>query len=130
MKNAVTLFHAPQNPASTRVYTLLKQANATAKSHATEDQASSHQNHNEAQQHEFELDVTEKPPTSDQMKNILDYVGESNASSVIEGARDTNEALRKLRMDPLSLKRPLVFSPLIPPTHQRMGPLLTLPSGR
>lgn len=55
VKDVVTLFHNPKLPASTRVHTLLKQLNATSVSHATEDQASSHQKQSKLERTEFEL---------------------------------------------------------------------------
>lgn len=51
----ITLFHAPSNPASTRVYTLLKQAAAHSEAHATEDQASEHPQQSDPQRKEFDL---------------------------------------------------------------------------
>lgn len=51
----ITLFHSPNLPASTRVYTLLKQASATSQAHATEDQASSHDKQAKMERTEFEL---------------------------------------------------------------------------
>jgi arsenate reductase-like glutaredoxin family protein len=99
-KNVVTLFHKPSNAASTRVLTLLKQANAQAAAHATEDQASSHEAQNKLERVEFELDVTEAPPTGDQLKNIIDYLGGPSAvSKVISGAQDEADAVRRLKAD-------------------------------
>lgn len=110
-KNVVTLFHKPSSQPSTRVLTLLKQANAEAVAHATEDQASSHHAQNKAERTEFELDVTEAPPTSDQLKNILEYLGgpvSGAAGKVIQGAKDESDALRRLQADGEAFKRPLV----------------------
>lgn len=91
--------------------TVLKQANAQAVAHATEDQASSHQAQDKLERIEFELDVTEAPPTTDQLKNILDYLGgpvSSAASKVIRGARDESDAMRRLKEDGESFQRPVV----------------------
>lgn len=55
VKDVITLFHAPKNPSSIRVYTLLKQTAGTAQSTATEDQASSHDQHSKLQRTEFDL---------------------------------------------------------------------------
>jgi Protein of unknown function (DUF1687) len=52
--------------------------------------------------------VTEESPTSDQLRSILEYVGEKNASKVVEGASDEADAQRRFRMDVNALKRPLV----------------------
>jgi arsenate reductase-like glutaredoxin family protein len=104
----ITLFHKPTAPGSTRILTLLKQANATAKETATEDQASSHDHHSADQRTEFTLDITEAPPTSDQLKNILEYVGSQNAGKIVEGAMTENDALKKLGENPSAFVRPLV----------------------
>lgn len=105
----MTLFHKPSNSASTRVHNLLKQANATATSHATEDQASSHDSHNQAERAEFQLDVTEEPPTGDQLKNLLQYLGGSGAAGkLVEGASSESEALRLLKENGNAFKRPVV----------------------
>lgn len=103
----MTLFHKPSNQASTRVLTLLKQANAQSVAHATEDQASSHQTQNKTERTDFELDVTEEPPTSDQLKSILEYLGGS-AGKVVQGASDESDALRRLKADGNTFQRPLV----------------------
>ena len=84
------MFHKPSSESSTRVFTLLKQASASASETATGDQASDHSHHNAMQRSEFDLDITEAPPTSDQLKTILDYVGGSMAGNLVKGA--TNEA--------------------------------------
>ncbi|KAF2737507.1 hypothetical protein EJ04DRAFT_460887 [Polyplosphaeria fusca] len=110
-KNVVTLFHKPSSQASTRVLTILKQANAQAVSHATEDQASSHDPQNNAERTEFELDVTEAPPTSDQLKNIIEYLGGANsgaAGKIVSGASSESDAIRKLKENAESFQRPLV----------------------
>lgn len=55
VKDVITLFHAPSNQASIRVHTILKQAAAAAQSHATEDQASSHDKQSKLERTNFEL---------------------------------------------------------------------------
>ncbi|KAH7116945.1 thioredoxin-like protein [Dendryphion nanum] len=107
-KNVVTLFHKPSSTSSTRVLTLLKQANAQSVSHATEDQASDHTEHNKAEKNEFELDVTEAPPTPDQLKNILEYLGGGAAGKVVKGATGESDALRKLKESADAFQRPVV----------------------
>ncbi|KAJ4356340.1 uncharacterized protein N0V89_004372 [Didymosphaeria variabile] len=108
-KNVVTLFHKPSSTASTRVLTILKQTNAQAVAHATEDQASSHQAQDKTERMEFELDVTEAPPTSDQLKSILDYLGGPGAASkVVSGAQDEADAMRRLKADGETFLRPVV----------------------
>lgn len=90
---------------------MLKQAHATAVSHSTEDQASSHAAQEKAERHEFELDVTEQAPTSDQMKNILEYLGGPTAGAagkIVRGARDERDAVRRVGEDGESFLRPVV----------------------
>lgn len=58
---------------------------------------------------EFDLDVTEAPPTTDQLKSILEYLGGPGAASkVIQGAKDEADAMRKLKADGETFERPVV----------------------
>jgi len=108
-KNVVTLFHKPSSQASLRILTLLKQTHAQSAATATADQASSHDVPTKAEHTDFELDVTEAPPTSDQLKNILEYLGGASAASkVISGASNESDALRRLQADGNTFQRPLV----------------------
>jgi hypothetical protein len=103
----ITLFSKAGQPASIRANTLLKQLSATASSSATEDQASDHTSqHNQRAQ--FELDVTEEPPTEDQLKNILEYLGAGKAGTVIKGAKDDADAFKRLKANGDSFERPVV----------------------
>ncbi|KAI1411367.1 DUF1687-domain-containing protein [Hypoxylon sp. FL1857] len=106
----ITLFHKAGSPASTRVVNLLKQVSANATETATEDQASDHtpQMHPRLSRQEFELDITEDPPTTDQLKTILEYVGKNNISSIVKGAASENEALKKFRESKENFRRPVV----------------------
>ncbi|KAI1427147.1 DUF1687-domain-containing protein [Xylaria sp. FL1777] len=97
----VTLFHKAGSPASLRAATVLKQASANATEAATEDQASTHRA-------DFELQVTEDPPTAGQLETILQYVGKNKIGSVIKGASTEDEALKRLREDTDNLQRPLI----------------------
>ncbi|KAF2404408.1 hypothetical protein EJ06DRAFT_526491 [Trichodelitschia bisporula] len=108
-KDVITLFHKPNNAASTRTLTLLKQWSANSESTATEDQASQHETQSKTDP-QFELDVTEAPPTVDQLKNILEYVGSQNAGSIISGARDTTSALQILKEDSGRFQRPIIVN--------------------
>jgi arsenate reductase-like glutaredoxin family protein len=109
VKNVVTLFHKPSSQASMRAHTILKQANAQSVATATEDQASSHSAQNKTERTEFELEVTEEPPTADQLKSIVEYLGGPSAiGRVIEGAKDETDALRRLKADANTFQRPLV----------------------
>lgn len=79
---------------------------ANASEAATEDQASDHTPQTHPGRSEFDLDVTEKPPTQDQLRTIIDYVG--NPGTVVSGAGTVEEALRKFKQDAESFKRPVV----------------------
>lgn len=109
--DTITLFHRPSLSSSTRVLTLLKQASAQASETATEDQASDHTHQNKIQRSEFELNVTEEPPTTDQLRSILEYVGGSRAKDVVEGARNEADAIKTLAQNPSKFRAPIV-SPL------------------
>lgn len=93
-----------------RAATLLKQVNANATESATEDQASDHtaQTHPHRQRPEFDLNITEAPPTPDQLKTILEYVGKERIASVVRGASTENEALKKFRESAENFRRPVV----------------------
>ncbi|KAH8705576.1 thioredoxin-like protein [Talaromyces proteolyticus] len=100
--DVITLFHKPSLPTSTRVLNILRTASANAGETATIDQASDHSDHNKLQKElrgEFELDVTEAVPTSDQLNSIIDYLQAKgvNPSAVMEGAKDKADALKKLK---------------------------------
>lgn len=105
----ITLFSKPSQPASTRVANLLKQASAQTQATATEDQASDHTPQNRSVTREpFELDITEAPPTPDQLKNIFEYLGNGKAAQLVKGAASESDALRKLKEDGENFQRPVV----------------------
>ena len=106
--DVISLFHKPSAPSSLRVVTLLKQISAQASETATEDQASDHTHQNKLQRTSFELDVTEAVPTTDQLRTILEYVGEQKASEVVEGAKDSEDAVRRLKENAKSFRAPVV----------------------
>ena len=109
-KDIVTLFHKASSPASVRAATLLKQVSANATESATEDQASDHtpQTHARRQRPEFDLNITEEPPTPDQLRTILEYVGKQRIASVVDGANSENDALKKFRENSDNFRRPVV----------------------
>ena len=113
--DVVTLFHKASSPASLRVLALLKQASAAASAHATEDEASDNSAQSQPRRSEFELDITEEPPTEDQLHSILEYVGAQRAGEIISGAKNETDALKKLKINKGSFQRPVVCSPLSPP---------------
>ena len=88
--------------------TLLKQVSAQASETATEDQAADHTHQNKLQRTEFELNITEDPPTTDQMRTILEYMGAHNAGRLVEGAKDIRDAINKLGENPKRFKPPVV----------------------
>lgn len=104
----ITVFHKPSNPASTRVANLLKQVSANAQAEATIDQASDHSAQTNTPRDDFELNITEDPPTQDQVQTILGYVGKSGIGNVIKGARDEKEALEKFKQSSENFRRPMV----------------------
>ena len=95
-------------PASSRVLALLKQISAEASESATVDQAADHSGQNKLQRSDFELNVTEEPPTGDQLKTIIEYAGERKASQVVDGARDALDAMHKLSQDKNKFRAPVV----------------------
>ncbi|ETN40154.1 uncharacterized protein HMPREF1541_04430 [Cyphellophora europaea CBS 101466] len=107
--DVLTCFHKPSVSASTRVVNLLKQASAQSQAHATEDQASDHTPQNTSVTRDpFELDITEAPPTPDQLKNIFEYLGSGKAAQLVKGAASESDALRKLKEDGDNFQRPVV----------------------
>ncbi|CAI7568411.1 unnamed protein product [Penicillium palitans] len=115
----ITLFHSPSIQASTRTLNILKQASATASETATEDQASDHSTHSKQQRGEFELEVTTSPPTTDQLRSILDYISSVSGvggpgdkvtygvAELVKGARDAEDALKKFKEDNENFVRPI-----------------------
>lgn len=52
--------------------------------------------------------MVEGPPTNDQLSNILDYLGASKAGSVVSGASDASQALKKFKESESAFQRPIV----------------------
>ncbi|KAH7037147.1 thioredoxin-like protein [Microdochium trichocladiopsis] len=104
----ITLFHKAGNPASTRAVTLLKQISANASEAATGDQASDHSAQTAPPREEFELNITEDPPTEDQLRTILGYVGQSKVGSVVKGASSESDAIKKFRSSAEAFQRPVI----------------------
>ncbi|APA11674.1 hypothetical protein SS1G_05135 [Sclerotinia sclerotiorum 1980 UF-70] len=105
--DVITLFHKASSPASLRVFTLLKRASANAAAFATEDQASDLAANTTPQRDEFELEVTESAPTPDQLRSILEFMGPSKIGSIVTGAKDEADAVRKIKSNEDSFQRPL-----------------------
>lgn len=106
--DVITLFHKPSAAASVRALTLLKQASAYASEHSTEDQAADHSHQNRFERTEFELNITEDPPTSDQLRSIFEYIGAKRAADLVKGAKDEADAMKRLREDGENFRRPVV----------------------
>ena len=107
----ITLFHKAASPTSVRIAAALRQASAAASETATEDQASDHTAQSHAvRRPEFKLEITETPPTVDQLRTILDYVGKAKVGTIVKGATDQEEALRRFGEDVENLRRPVVCS--------------------
>ncbi|CAL3969514.1 hypothetical protein PZA11_005957 [Diplocarpon coronariae] len=106
-KDVITLFHKASSPASIKVHSFLKQVSANASETATQDQASDHSVQSKPRRAEFELEVTEEPPTQDQLKSILEYVGTQKAGTIISGAIDEADALKKLKESSENFQRPV-----------------------
>lgn len=116
----VTVFHKASSPASVRVANLLKQVSANASSGATLDQASDHSAQTTPIREQFELNITEDPPTDDQVKTILEYVGTSGIPKVISGANTEKDALRKFKESKENFIRPVVCESY-PSVSARLG---------
>ena len=104
------MFHKASSPASVRVANLLKKASTNAQTGASKDQASDN-GHQRPARDQFELNITEELPTEDQVRTILEYVGKSGASSIINGAQNEHDAIKKYRQSTESLSRPVVIAP-------------------
>ena len=48
------------------------------------------------------------------MRTILEYMGAHNAGRLVEGAKDSGDAIKKLRENPTTFKPPVVSAPLHP----------------
>lgn len=70
----------------------------------------------------FELNITEEPPTAEQVQTILEYVGKDNISQIIKGAHDQKDALRKFKESKENFVRPVVS--VVRPMRQHSCPSL------
>jgi hypothetical protein len=79
-----------------------------------------------ARREEFELSITEDPPTPEQLKSILEYIGTQRASTIVKGAKDKAEAMKNSRKMRRTFRSPsYVVLPLSPFKLYRIG-LLTI----
>lgn len=89
-----------------RVANLLKQASAKATAGASNSDSS-------PSREQFELNITEDPPTADQVQTILGYVGTSGIPSIIKGAQNEKDALKKFKESKENFQRPVVCARLV-----------------
>ncbi|KAL4904613.1 hypothetical protein BDW74DRAFT_154245 [Aspergillus multicolor] len=104
----ITLFHTPSSAKSTTAYNILKSASAAASNASTP-----------IGRGEFQLEVTTAPPTTDQLRNIIEYVtGDPSGggkeggaryvvSEIIQGAKDAEDAVKRFKEDSGRFVRPV-----------------------
>ncbi|KAL4917715.1 thioredoxin-like protein [Aspergillus aurantiobrunneus] len=104
----ITLFHSPSLAPSNAAFNVLKSASAAAS------EASS-----PIGRGEFQLEVTTGPPTTDQLRNILEYAtgdpsggGKAGGpqyaiSEIVQGARDAEDAVKRFKEDSGRFVRPI-----------------------
>lgn len=88
--------------------TFLQQHQANAQNPTTKDQAGAQAAPSATQKANYELDVQEDVPTGDQLKSILEYAGIGKAGTIVEGARDTTDAMERVKRDAAAFNRPIV----------------------
>jgi arsenate reductase-like glutaredoxin family protein len=54
------------------------------------------------------MQITEEPPTVDQLKTIFEYLGNGKAGELVKGATGESEALRMFKENPDSFQRPVL----------------------
>lgn len=111
----ITLFHNPSLSASNRALQILQRASTAAseasisadtKANRESSQSTATSAHDAlhnvpTNRGDFQLDVTTAPPTTDQLRNIFEYLGSGAGartvppSEVVPGATDARDALRK-----------------------------------
>ncbi|KAL2846206.1 thioredoxin-like protein [Aspergillus pseudodeflectus] len=104
----ITLFHSPSLQSSTKALNILKSASAAASAADSP-----------VGRGEFQLEITTAPPTTDQLRNILDYVsgdpslvgkvgGPTYAvSEIVKGAKNAEDAVKKFKEDETRFVRPI-----------------------
>ncbi|KAL5339610.1 thioredoxin-like protein [Aspergillus crustosus] len=105
----ITLFHTPSLQSSTKTLNILKAASSAA----------STSNSSPTSRGEFQLEITTGPPTTDQLRNIIEYIsGPDNGASkpggqsygvseIVSGARDAEDAIKKFKEDSGRFVRPV-----------------------
>ncbi|KAI5277870.1 hypothetical protein KEM52_004823 [Ascosphaera acerosa] len=120
-RDVITLFHSPALRSSQRALELLQRAAAAAQegeggklfSWEGNREGKETQEARSIPATDFELEVTTAPPTEDQLGSIFDYLGAAAAvpapaAQVVRGARDREDALRKVLADQSRFIRPVV----------------------
>ncbi|RJE16828.1 hypothetical protein PHISCL_10835, partial [Aspergillus sclerotialis] len=83
---------------STRALQILKAASEASTASAAEANNNNANATQSTQRGEFDLQVTDVPPTTQQLQNILDYIASGPTprpvSEIVKGANDAKEALR------------------------------------
>ncbi|KAK2746499.1 hypothetical protein FQN57_003125 [Myotisia sp. PD_48] len=108
----ITLFHKPSIPSSARALELLQKASTATQ------QASVENGTSPLRKSAFELEVTENPPTPDQLRLIMEYmddsvlgrggVGVGKPGELVNEAHDRSDALKKLKENGDKFIRPVV----------------------
>ncbi|RKF62702.1 putative duf1687 domain containing protein [Erysiphe neolycopersici] len=107
--DVITLFHKTNSSASRNVYNILKKASENA-SAASSGVSSSSDSSSFKKRDPFELEITEELPTRDQLRSILEYVREGPGieSVIINGAKNEDDAWKKMIANSDNLHRPLI----------------------
>jgi arsenate reductase-like glutaredoxin family protein len=90
------------------VYSLLKQASAITSEYTTKDQASDYLHQTLARREEFKLNITKDPPTAEQLKSILEYIGTQRASTIVRGAKNKTDTIKKLKENRENFQKPVI----------------------
>ncbi|KAL0636043.1 hypothetical protein Q9L58_004949 [Maublancomyces gigas] len=87
--DVLTLFHAPASAPSRRILDILETASVAGSSA-----------NDSKKKLAFELEVVEAPlvPTPDQLRSILDFVGENKVGIILKGSGGKRDAMKALEM--------------------------------
>jgi arsenate reductase-like glutaredoxin family protein len=110
-KDVITLFHSPTSSASARAAALLKEASTAVSAKAGGEPSTIGGKPVSTSRPEFDVEITEKPPTNDQLSTILSYIQPTMISQIVKGATSESEALKKFNDDARNFQRPVVRQP-------------------
>ncbi|KAK2879994.1 hypothetical protein FQN49_000687 [Arthroderma sp. PD_2] len=109
----ITLFHKPTLASSSKALNVLQKASTAIKEGSASTSSGS-----PLRGSDFELNVTEEPPTPAQLSLIMDYmtssplasggIGVGKPGDLVSGATDRPDALKKLKENADSFIRPVV----------------------